>query len=249
MGRRVVVVALAATACGRVGFSEQTVPGDGGSDGSDGNGGTPVAFVDNAKCASPIDLTLVDGAAAGETLIVAFFMRAPMPNDPPTISGGGLAWQSDLAVSSSSSINRRTFAIFTASVQATIAPGTVLSVAHPVTDANGGVLFKLPATISQVGAVVANEGNSPPFTGSITTTAQRIVCAVVHHNQASATFEAPFQGKFDFNVDCGSTRESAGVHLSTAVNTGGAIDCTGGLDSNFSWLVVMAGYDGLDLGL
>jgi len=242
---RFLLLIAATAACGRIGFAET---GDPGAAPVGGDATLPAAFVDEASCATgALELTLRDGATVGDTLLVAFFMREPNPNVPPTIGGGGLTWGTDLAAASTQSTNRRTLALFRASVTSALTPGTKLVVDHPAAGANGGVLFRLRGDASTVGSTATSEGLGSAFTGTLTTTAQRLVCAIVHHNEGSVVFQAPFQSRYDFNVNCGSTRQSVGLHISTADSIGPTNDCAGVINANLSWLVAIPGYNNLEL--
>jgi len=250
MSTRFLVLAL--TACGRLGFGtvgDAPLSDDSPTDGVpvDGAGRALVAGMTTCQ-PSPTTLTLDRDAQAGDTLLVAFFMREPATTTLPTISGGNVGWVSDAAFSSALSTNRRHLSLFRTAVVSLIVAGTQLAITHPGVESSGAVAFVVPATVTmppQELPAVSEGGNNGMFSGTTGTTAATTLCGVVHHNNTSAQFGLEWTPLFDLPASCGEgARQSAGLHL--ALGPGGnTVDCNGMLGNSFTWITVLVGYNGL----
>ncbi len=238
-----------ATGCGRIGFDSAAASGADAAPRGDAAGGdagiAPASLTDTATCESPAVLELRDGAVAGDTLLVVFFMREPDVTSTPTISGAVAAWETDVAIATVEFTNRRTIAVFRGNAAAAIAPGTTLTIDHPVARSNGAVLFRIGNALVPAEAPVTGEGAGPGFSTTHATAAQTALCVLVHHNGAGAVFDPPWQQRYELTANCGGARDTAGLHLATS--PGGAVDCRGMLSDNISWASAIRGYDNLAL--
>lgn len=238
----VVVVALAIAACGRIGF-EGDLGGDAAGDGMTG----PATLVGTATCqGTPATLEVRDGADAGDSILVVFFMREPMPNTLPTISGGAATWRTDVAFATVDSTNRRQISVFHANLTTPIVAGTLLAIDHPSGSSNGAVLLRFPRPITLTEPAAVSEGDGPAFVGALATAGEQVFCVLVNHNSTAATFEPSMSTLLELTSNCGGTRETAQIHIASGPGNRTA-ECRGMIGNNFGWAVAMLGYDNLPM--
>lgn len=258
----VLCVVLGAAGCGRIWFAAEdvgsSIDGGGALDGSavidasavaDGSaalgdsGTASVLLTSSTTCqAGPTTLTLGRDAAPGETLLVVFFMREPGVGTP-SITGATAGWVTDVSFSTVASINRRHISVFRAPVTIPLPADTSLQIDHPAAGASGAAVLIAPGTVTRPAAEAAftAEGSGAAFTGTLDTTGSAALCVVAHYNNTSAAFAAGWTSVLDLPANCGTTRQSAAVHVA-ARDGSGTVACSGMLGSNLTWAIGIVGY-------